>query len=178
MPTCVALLRGINVGGHNKLPMAAFRQLLNDLGCRDVATYIQSGNAVFHSDDVVGLDARIGDAVEQQFGFRPPVVIYEADDFRRVADGNPYASDDIEAKFIHIALLFSPATDADFGRINSLLGPDERFELTDLALYLSAPDGIARSKLAADLEKCLGVSVTARNWRSVSKLRDMLDALR
>lgn len=177
MPACVALLRGINVGGHNKLPMAEFRQLLEGLGCSDVATYIQSGNAVFNCDDAAGLDQSIGEAIERDFGFRPPVLVHEANDFARVAAENPYAADDIEPKFIHIALLFSPANDADFDRINSLQGANERYEMTDLAFYLSAPDGIARSKLAADLEKCLGVPITARNWRSISKLCEMLETL-
>lgn len=177
MPACVALLRGINVGGHNKLPMAGFRQLLERLGCEDVSTYIQSGNAVFCSEDVDGLDDRIGEAVEQEFGFRPPVLVLDAESFRRVADENPYAADDIEPKFIHIGLLFSPAPNVDFDKISSLQGRNERYEMTDLAFYLSAPDGIARSKLAADLEKCLGVPITARNWRSVSKLREMLETL-
>lgn len=174
MTACVALLRGINVGGHNKLPMAEFRQLLEGLGCRNVATYIQSGNAVFDCDEVDGLADRIGSEIEQQFGFKPPVLVHKAEDFERVAAENAYAGDDIEPKFIHIALLFSPATEADFDRIDLLQGENERYELTDLAFYLSAPDGIARSKLAADLEKCLGVPVTARNWRSVSKLCEML----
>ncbi|MEL7186421.1 MAG: DUF1697 domain-containing protein [Pseudomonadota bacterium] len=177
MPACVALLRGINVGGHNKLPMADFRQLLEKLGCRDVKTYIQSGNAVFNVDDVDGLAERIADAIDRQFGFRPPVLIVGADELTRVASENPYADEDVEPKFIHIAFLLEPAVDANFERIHSLQGRNEQYELTDLAFYLLAPDGIARSKLAADVEKCLGVAATARNWRSVGKLQEMLDDL-
>lgn len=177
MPACVALLRGINVGGHNKLPMAEFRALLEELGCRNVATYIQSGNALFEHDAIDGLSGCISDAIEKKFGFRPPILLIGANDFTRVVDENPFADDDIEAKFIHIAFLLSPAEKADFARIESLLGANERYELTDLAFYLSAPDGIARSKLAADIEKCLGVSATARNWRSVGKLSEMLGDL-
>lgn len=177
MPACVALLRGINVGGHNKLPMADFRELLTELGCRDVKTYIQSGNAVFNVDDDDGLAERIAAAIDKQFGFRPPVLIIGAGKLTRVASENPFADVDVEPNFIHIAFLLRPAKAANIDRIQALQGASEQYELTDLAFYLLAPDGIARSKLAADIEKCLGVPATARNWRSVGKLQQMLDNL-
>ena len=174
----VALLRGINVGGHNKLPMAEFRSLLTGLGCEDVATYIQSGNAVFrHAADCGGLSDLIPEAIEKKFGFRPETMMFDEDRFRQVADENPYRNANVKPNFMHVFFLANRAGNADLERLDSLKVSDEEFSLTNSAFYLLTPDGIGTSKLGAAVEKCLGVAATARNWRSVSKLVDMLDAL-
>ena len=178
MTAFVALLRGINVGGNNILPMKDFRELLAGLGCENVATYIQSGNAVFEYDGCsTDLSRLISDAVESGFGFRPSVMVLTASEFAEVGAANPFVEAVSEPKSLHIWFLREVATQADTLRMNEVAADSERFQLTDAAFYLHAPDGIGRSKLAAAVEKLLGVAATARNWRSVSKINDLLEAL-
>lgn len=174
----VALLRGINVGGKNSLPMQALRELLEELGCRDVSTYIQSGNAVFISDESDNtLSLQISSAIENRFGFEPFVLILSGDRFTAIADANPYANDDIDPKFVHVNFLASKAVEPDIDRMRELQTNTEHFTLTDHALYCKAPDGIGRSKFAARVEKLLGVPATGRNWKTVCKLIDMVSVV-
>ena len=178
MTAFVALLRGINVGGNNMLPMSEFRQLLSTLGCEEVATYIQSGNAVFkHSKTATELSQSISEAVHSKFGFRPSVMVLTDNDFSAVAAANPFMADVSEPKLLHVWFLGEEAVDADTKRLDEVATESEKYSLTDSAFYLHAPDGIGRSKLGAGVERCLGVPATARNWRTVGKIGELLDAL-
>jgi uncharacterized protein (DUF1697 family) len=175
MEPYVVLLRGINVGGNNILPMKELRELLMDLGCEDVATYIQSGNAVFrHTDDAASLSVSIAAAIESRFDFRPAVMVLQGQVFSAVAEDNPYAADNVDAKLLHTWFLQEPATQPNLERLRAIQANDEEFVLTDAALYLYAPSGIGRSKWAAEAEKCLGVQATARNSRSIGKIGGLL----
>lgn len=174
MTQFIVLLRGINVGGHNKLPMKDLRELLEALGYELVQTYIQSGNVVL-SADVRPDSAAITEAIEKRFGFAPRVFVISADRFRAVADANPYEEEVAEPKHLHISFLSGPAA-ADVDAMQACKGPTESFTLTADALYLHAPDGIGRSKFAAAAEKMLGVEATGRNLNTVRKLIGMLDA--
>ena len=178
MNSYVALLRGINVGGNNILPMKEFRELLAALGCEDVATYIQSGNAVFkHDSDSAGLSESITAAIASSFGFEPSVVVLSATGFSAVVAKCPFAAEAIEPKFLHAWFLHEAATAANTVRLNELASGGEKFFLTDSAFYLHAPNGIGRSKLGGQVEKCLGVPATARNWRTISKIAELLSKL-
>lgn len=176
MTQYVALFRGINVGGRNIVPMKDLRELLAELGCENVATYIQSGNAVFSSvlngDE---LSRSMAGAVNQRFGFEPQVLVLTADRFREVAVANPFQDVESDAKFVHVSFLSEIPGEPDLETLSDLRSPTEEFELGDGAFYLHAPDGIARSKLAAQVERHLCVAATARNLRTVSKLLDLLD---
>lgn len=175
MTVKVALMRGINVGGKNILPMRDLREILGELGCKSVATYIQSGNVVFKSNRKCEALARsISTAIEKRFGFAPFVLVMSAATFEGVAHANPYAAKAVEPKHVHTLFLAGPAADADLQRMHERKSSTEEFELTDAAVYLHAPDGIARSKLANEMERHLGVSATGRNQRTVEKLRAML----
>jgi len=177
MATWIALLRGINVGGKNKLPMAALRADLAGLGFEDVRTYIQSGNVVFRSKARSGakLAASIEDAIETSHGFRPAVLVLTADELRAAMEANPFPEGTAEPKTLHLNFLTAPARDADVELMEDLRSDTERFRLTDAVLYVHAPDGIGRSKLAAKVERCLGVSATGRNWRTVEQLWGMVE---
>ncbi len=178
MNAFVALLRGINVGGKNILPMKEFRDLLLTLGCADVATYIQSGNAVFtYAGNAARLPELISAGVESGFGFRPSVMVLTADDFDAVAAANPFAAETAEPKLLHVWFVQKPASNANTVRMDEIASGGEKFLLTDAAFYLHAPEGVGRSKLASAVEKCLGVPATARNWRTVSRIGEMLSEL-
>jgi len=168
----VALFRGINVGGRNRLPMQALRDILAGLGCSGVKTYIQSGNAVFNADDdSPELSEGIAAAVDDRFGFRPRVLILEAAEFNDVVAGNPWPEADTGA--VHVWFLAESPPAPNLAALAALRAATECFELGEHAFYLLAPDGIGRSKLAARAERALGIDATARNWRTVMAIRDL-----
>jgi uncharacterized protein (DUF1697 family) len=178
MTAFVALLRGINVGGKNILPMSEFRDLLATQGCEDIATYIQSGNAVFrHHETTTELSDLIAEAVSSEFGFQISVMVLTASEFAAVVAANPFVSDVAEPKLLHAWFLRETPTKANTQRMDEIASDNEAFLLTDHALYLHAPDGVGRSKLAANIERCVGVPATARNWRTVKKIGALLDAI-
>ena len=176
---CICLLRGINVGGANKLPMALFRDVLAGLGCEDIATYIQSGNAVFRTvrSDLAALAGDIGAAIEAAAGVHPQVLVLTAAALEQAVAGNPYKAAEAEPKSLHVSFLDSVPPAPDLAGMEALRAPGERFCLDGAVSYLHAPDGIGRSKLAARGEKLIGVPATARNWRTVTALLDMARAL-
>jgi uncharacterized protein (DUF1697 family) len=178
MPVRIALFRGINVGGRNSLPMKALCTLLESLGCSDVKTYIQSGNVIFrHSTtDDVKLCRDIGATVENEFGFQPKVLLLTATELQQAVNDNPFADATAEPKTLHLWFLAEKVKNIDLASIESLKSESESFVLADRIFYLHAPDGIGRSKLAAGIEKLLGVATTARNWRTVSKILEMTQA--
>ena len=175
MNTMIALLRGINVGGHNKLPMRELVDTLSGLGFRNIETYIQSGNVVFECDEgsKIILTNQIRDAIHQSHGFAPDVMLLSAEELDEAILANPYPEAEAQPKTLHLYFLGSVPSNPDMQRIAELKSGSEDYALIGKIFYLHAPDGIGRSKLASGIEKVLGVSVTARNWRSVTKIREM-----
>ena len=169
--THIALLRGINVGGTGKLPMADLRILLADLGCENVVTYIQSGNVVFDAEPGEWSEL-ISNAVESSAGFRPRVMVLTEDEFRSVAGGNPFPTD--EPKAMHVYFLDGSPNWTAKAEMESVKSDVERFYITDAAVYLHTPEFLTGSLLAPKLERLIGVPVTARNWRTVEKILTML----
>jgi uncharacterized protein (DUF1697 family) len=175
MSRFVALFRGINVGGKNILPMQALREILTACGCEDVQTYIQSGNAVFSSSVAAdGLSVSIKHAIEERFGFAPQVLLLDRDRFTAIAVANPFSDEDLDPKCLHIWFLTETPTAANLDALNDLKMESEQFSLRDDAFYLYAPDGLGRSRLAQNVDRHLGVTTTARNWRTVSRLIEMV----
>ena len=165
-------MRGINVGGRNRLPMADLRRIFTDAGCSSVQTYIQSGNVVF-SAAIKSTDRfvrRIGAAVEAEFGFQPGIHLLTDNQLEQAIANNPFADAVDDPKSLHVAFLDEVPGDESVQRAKKLLTPSESCDLIGCNLYLHAPDGIARSKFAARMEKALGVGATARNWRSTTKI--------
>ncbi len=178
--TIIALFRGINVGGRNKLPMTELVATLAGLGLNDVKTYIQSGNAVFHADDDVvagSLAEAIGVAIQEQHGFLPQVLLLSPADLAASMVADPYPEAEVDPKTLHLYFLASVPPAPDLESLAAIQRESERFCLEGTVFYLHAPDGIGRSKLAARVEKAMGVPVTARNWRSVSKVMQLAKEL-
>lgn len=171
----IALFRGINVGGHNKLPMQELVKTLTELGFRKIETYIRSGNVVFESEAAnrAALVQEMRSSIERRFGFVPDVVVLRSDELTEAAESNPYPEAVEEPKSLHLYFMKSAPQNPDLQRLEEVKGENESFTLLGKVFYLYAPDGIGRSKLAAGIEKALGVSVTARNWRTVTKIRAM-----
>ncbi|WP_108124121.1 DUF1697 domain-containing protein [Saccharospirillum mangrovi] len=177
MQTWIALFRGINVGGHNSLPMKTLKELLAGLGAENIQTYIQSGNAVFThaSRDSVKLAEQISLAVHETQAFKPEVMLLTEAALNAAIDANPYPQAEADPKSLHLFFLAEPARQAKLDEIQELAKDSEAFTLTESVFYLYAPEGIGRSKLAERVERKLGVSATARNWRSVRKIQELTE---
>lgn len=177
MNTYIALFRGINVGGHNKILMKDLRALMNELGYQKVDTYIQTGNVVFQSEenDKESMSGKISSAVEEYHGFKPDVLILTLDEMQEALANNPFPRAESDPKSLHLNFLVSEPEDPDLDSLEAYKKESERYELTGQVFYLHAPDGIGRSKLAGKTGKALGVSMTGRNWRTVKKIMEMAE---
>ena len=168
----IALFRGINVGGRNAVSMKDLRAILERLGCTDVRTTIQSGNVVFNEPEAGAVSAgSIAAALQEETGIDARVHTLSAGDLQWAAERNPFASE--EPGTTHLFFLDRPPEAPDLDAIRALAKDSERWRLAESVFYLHAPDGIARSKLAAGVERRLGVSATARNGRTVRKLLEL-----
>ncbi|MET7620750.1 DUF1697 domain-containing protein [Streptomyces sp. NPDC005408] len=173
-----ALLRGINVGGHKKVPMAELRELLTELGHTDVTTYLQSGNAVFSSAsaDEKAIGTALERAIEKRFGFGVDCLVRSAPYLKAVADDCPFPADELEGKQLHVTYFSEPVGPERLASIDTAAYLPEEFRLGDRALYLYAPNGLGRSKLAEALAKprlFKGIIATSRNWNTVLKLVEL-----
>ncbi len=175
MDRFVALTRGINVGGRNALPMNEVVEVFEGLGSRNVSTYIQSENVVFHgSSSAIRLGEEISAEIARRRGFAPHVLILTRTEFERAIENNPFPHGDSDPKAVHLGFLDSVPPNPDLDGLEELRVPSERFELIGRVFYLLAPGGVGRSKLAAKSERLLGVSMTDRNWKTVCRIVSML----
>jgi uncharacterized protein (DUF1697 family) len=172
----VALFRGINVGGKNILPMKELKVMLDNIGCEEVQTYIQSGNVVFNYaiEKPNKLIDKIRNEILSSFGFHPKIMFFNKEDFKKVIDDNPFKTDD--GKMLHFFFMDSPPVSPDLKQLEDIKTDTEDFKLLSNVFYLYAPEGIGRSKVASKVEKCLRVPCTGRNWNTVRKLDSMLQS--
>ncbi|MEO6821191.1 MAG: DUF1697 domain-containing protein [Candidatus Nanopelagicales bacterium] len=171
--TYVALLRGVNVGGNRKVPMARLRECLDALGFTDVRTYLQSGNAVFRAPTAPTgeVAAQIQEALAEEFGFDVPTVVLTGAELAQVAASNPYPEVESEPTKLVVSFLPAPVS-AKVSAGFDLSDLPERGQVGDRVVYLHYPEGQGVSKLVpAMLERRLGgIWGTARNWRTVTEL--------
>jgi uncharacterized protein (DUF1697 family) len=188
VPTHVALLRGINLGGHKKVAMADLREVVTSLGHADVATYIQSGNVVFSTEqsDTVALAAALEEAIAETTGVRARVVVLSREELDRVVRDNPY-SDEPNLRAVHAVFLSGqPGPEvaervADVQQQAARRGGRDTAQVIGRTIFLHTPDGYGRSDLAAEIvkigqRKTDSVTGTARNWATVTKLVAMCGA--
>ncbi len=169
MPTFAALLRAVNLPGHNKVSMAALADVCAGLGFTSVKTVLQSGNVVFHTAGSKASAARaLSSGIEERFGIRPGLFLRSGAELRKAIDANPFrqaAQDDPS----HLVLFFFE------GKAGPLTWPGpERAAAGKGVLYIHYLNGIGRSKLTnAVIEKSIGKSGTGRNWNTVRKLAEL-----
>lgn len=175
--TYAALLRGINVGGRNTLPMKELVEILERAGAKDVRTYIQSGNAVFRlaPDRAEDIGRDVGDAILASRGFRPKLLVRPISHLARAAEASPFEA--AEGKALHFFFLESDPETPDLRALEELKSETEEFALGIGVFYLHAPEGIGRSRLAERVERALGVPATARNWNTVRKILALAEQL-
>ncbi|MGB5629857.1 MAG: DUF1697 domain-containing protein [Woeseiaceae bacterium] len=179
MKTWVALLRGVNVGGRNSLPMKSLSQILGSAGCEQVKTYIQSGNVVFKGEvkSVARFSEEIGREIEKEHGFCPTVQLIGADELGQAIVSNPYPQATGEPQTLHLFFLERPPQEDRVSAAQAFLSETESFTVLGHLLYLHAPDGIGRSKFAGGIERVLRVKMTGRNWRTIGKLGELASSI-
>jgi uncharacterized protein (DUF1697 family) len=170
------LLRGVNVSGANKLPMAEFRDMLAGQGFAAPQTYIQSGNAVIVSADPPATIVRsIRDGIATRFGFSPEVFVRDEPALAAALD-HPFG--DADPGRVHAFFLAEPDPAADTARLDTLRATTETWTLRPGLFLLHAPEGIGRSKLAEALPRAIRCQMTARNLKTVQALLEMLRSRR
>lgn len=178
MPTYIALLRGINVSGKNKLPMAGLRALAETLDFQQPKTYIQSGNLIFHSEeeDQKLFAENLSKGIQEKFGFDVPVLILSQQELEDILKNNPFLIKEQDDK-LHVSLLAEEPSTANLKKLEGVDKGREEFVLKGKTLYLFMPDGYGRAKLTNNfLEGRLKVSVTTRNWKTMNMLAELAAA--
>jgi len=176
----VALLRGINVGGHRRVPMAELRALAEGLGWSGVRSYIQSGNLVFGAEgERESLEEALEAAIAGRFGFEVPVLVRSAAEWSELAEGSPFVGEArTEPNRVMLALCKAPPGDDAAALIEARAVAGERVVRRSDALWIHFPSGAGTSKITpALLDRAAGSPVTLRNWRTVAELGAMLRAL-
>jgi uncharacterized protein (DUF1697 family) len=170
----IALLRGINVGGHKIVKMDQLRKALEALKFEDVKTYVQSGNIVFKApaQPVEALERKIEKKVLHQFGFPVPVIVRSSKQLGDVIKKNRFP--EIETSKIYVSFLSSVPESASVKRLDASKVVPDQFQYCGQEIYLYLPNGFAGAKLSVNaFEKVLSVSATTRNWNTVTRLYEM-----
>jgi uncharacterized protein (DUF1697 family) len=174
MAVLISMLRGVNVGGHNKISMEALRALYSSLKFEGPRTHVQSGNVIFRTKEKpsAALAKKIQSAIEREFNCRPEVILRTTDELRKAVAASPFAaSRNLEPGKILVTFLSSePGVEARTTLLNLKSHPEE-LHLKGRELYIYFPDGAGRSKLPwSSVERLLKTTGTARNWNSVTKM--------
>ena len=170
MKSYVALFRGINVGGNNIFSMNELKILFEKLKFQNVRSYIQSGNIIFDSSetDLTGLKGKITVTFQNTFRMDFRIFMLRMEDIEEAIKLNPFVKTADDNKSLHLFFLESKPVESEIKKMEIIKRQSEQFVLKDRVFYLHAPEGVGKSKLAANVERLLGVSVTARNWRTIN----------
>jgi uncharacterized protein (DUF1697 family) len=194
MASHVALLRGINVGGRNKVPMTDLREVVTSLGHTEVTTYIQSGNVLFSTadTDTAKLATALESAVAERFGIWSSVIVLSRDELAEVLASNPYPEEQ-NPRLVHVVFLNAEPPQDLLSRIATAesaaaaKGSRDTIRAAGRALFLHTPDGYGNSELAQVMfrivsapgkQKKPDLAATARNWATATKLLSLCGASR
>lgn len=174
MTVYIILFRG--VGGATQLPVKPLRERLAEAGFDNVATYINSGNAVVTSrlgaEKVV---SKISEICAREFGFHKDVHVRTSEQWRELIGNNPFPGAADTPKFLHAAVLAAPPEDIRIDTLRAVVTAGEGIEIVGNVAYLHTPHGFGTSKLAERFDKGIGVANTARNWNTVVKLLELAE---
>ncbi|HET6683633.1 MAG TPA: DUF1697 domain-containing protein [Gaiella sp.] len=170
-----ALLRAVNLGSRNRVPMAELRALAERLGAEDVRTYVQSGNVVFRSSQAADvLAAELHEAIQERFGLDIAVVVRTGAQLAKIAARNPFAGPGVEDRTLHVAFLAETPSRARIRELDPGFAAPDVLRVVGRHVYLHYPNGYGRTKLTNTvLERRLGVAATTRNWRTVTALAEL-----
>jgi uncharacterized protein (DUF1697 family) len=176
--THLALLRGINVGGKNVLPMKDLTKMFSDAGCTAVRTYIQSGNVIFETPssapEIVEL---VETKIEKRFGFRVPMILRTSQQLLKTIRDNPFLAAGAHEKALHVYFLADRPNTRAIATLDPARSAPDAFHVLGQEIYLHMPNGMGRTKLTnAYFDSKLSTTCTARNWATVLKLAAMMQA--
>ena len=177
LTTYLALLRGINVGGKNILPMKDLAEFFIESGCTEVRTFIQSGNVIFRASPSLGSRAAdlVAAKIKNRFGHQPPMVLRTDAELEAAITNNPFISADADENHLHVMFLADKPTPVAVKALDPNRSPPERFLVVGREIYLCLPNGAGKSKLTnAYFDSKLDTISTLRNWRTVTKLNEMM----
>jgi uncharacterized protein (DUF1697 family) len=177
----VALLRGVNVGGHNKLPMKSLAALCEAQGCCGVQTYIQSGNVLFlaNAKTAAAFPLALKAQIKEAHGFETTAILRTTNELRLVTESNPFLTPGVDTKFLYVMFLSDAPNQADVARLKPLCVGGEAFALRGREIFLYLPNGGGRSKLATyAFDKILRTVCSTRNWQTVTKLLALMKEFR
>lgn len=175
MPSYGALLRAVNAGGADTLRSKDFAELLENLGLKGVKTYIQTGNAVFQTTakNAEELPEKLQKAIKDRLGFAPDVIVLSLAELEAALAANPFPDAAENPKSLHLTFLATEPDKPNLDVLHAVMKASEAFRLEGKVFYFYAPEGVGRSKAFSKIEKALGVTGTARNWRTANKLLEM-----
>lgn len=184
MTIYVALMRGINVGGKNKIKMAELRNVLSSAGMEQVQTYIQSGNILFVSDlSEVQLQQQIEQKIEASFNIASSIILRTAEELKRLKENCPFSEEQVSAaqasstgECLYVSMMREVPSELQLEKLSGLELSHDRYERIGRDIYLLFHDSIRNSKLATKVDK-LGVPSTVRNWKTISKLVSMAEEM-
>ena len=176
--THLALLRGINVGGKNVLPMKDLAKMFSDAGCANVRTDIQSGNVIFETPGSAPKIAGVLTAnIEKRFGYRVPLILRTREQLLKTIAGNPFLKTGADLKALHVYFLADPPQAPAIASLDHARSTPDAFHVLGQEIYLHVPNGMARTKLSnAYFDSKLSTICTARNWATILKLAEMMGA--
>lgn len=173
----IAFLRGINVGGKNKLPMSALRAAFENAGAKEVTTYIQSGNVMFAAADksIDRMAAAVRSEISKQFGIEPPIVFRTLDELEQVVVSNPFLASGTPENALHVFFLADLPDPSDVAMLDAERSPGDQFVVKGREIFAYLPNGVSNSKLTnAYFDSKLRTISTLRNWRTVTTLAGSL----
>ncbi len=177
MTTNVALLRGLNVGGKNRMPMTALIQMFVEAGCTNVRTYIQSGNVIFKATQsrLEKLPAVIAKNIAESFGYKTPVVLRTVEQIGETVENNPFLKAGADENELHVYFLANAPDARGIASLDPARSSPDAFLVRGRDVYLKMPNGMARTKLSnAYFDSKLATISTARNWRTTLKLFELM----
>ena len=181
MQAYVAMLRGVNVTGHNPIKMEQLRGLYDRLGYQKVETYLQSGNIVFQAEteNPALLSKRISESILDSFGFETPVIVRTSKEMETVVANNPFLKEkDVDSSKLHVTFLREVGPENSLKTLEKLATSQDIFYPASREVYLYCPEGYGRTKLSNNaIEKALSVTATTRNWKTTNTLFEMVSRL-
>jgi uncharacterized protein (DUF1697 family) len=177
MKKYIAILRGINVGGHRKILMADLKLQLSSIGFLDVSTYIQSGNVFLKTDenDIKLIKLKITECIKREYGFNVPVIVITKSEIKSIVELNPFLTQAEDVKQLHVTFLSDQPLQEDVEGINDNYKGEDDFVILDKVIYLFIKGPSHKSKLSNNyFEKQLGLIATTRNWKTTLKLNELV----
>lgn len=173
----IALLRGINVSGYNKIKMPDLKNLFLKVGYTNVLTYIQSGNVIFTSDELntAKIEQTIINEIENQFGYKIKVLVLKKSELEEIYNFNAFADvNDLDFKKVGVTVLQDTPTAEGIEKVTSVAAIDEKLIFNKNIVYLYCPNGFGSTKLSnTNIESKLKLSATSRNWNTITKLIEL-----